>query len=388
MRTVAALLVAAAFVPAHAATVLTGTWQAGMPPFGGYDTIAQWCAANKASCAGHCNGINSLPSGATYDVQAFYNSDSLTATATCTVNTPCESGGLAASGYVGIGSSPGARPPLMPCIDGCSAMVQDLTSPAGSALVNGQKQYYAHGSYTKTGGSCEANASNTIEAVPAVPEDSCAVGQAKGTVNGKTVCVNQSGSSATLEGEKGTTVTTTSVSTSVAADGSSSKITEAVTSNADGSSSKTTTLSTYDASGNLTGSKVTSYLSNPDGSIGQGGTTGGQANGCETNSSGAGCGGEATQIDALYEKKPETLQQVFDARKSEFMASPVGTAVGSFFNVSGGGSCPTWQATIPWINAQMVIDQWCAPFVTNNLGVIRAVILCCAGFFAFRVAVE
>ncbi|WP_369647180.1 hypothetical protein [Variovorax sp. V118] len=121
----------------------------------------------------------------------------------------------------------------------------------------------------------------------------------------------------------------------------------------------------------------------------QGGTGGATSQmGCEQNSSAEGCGGEGSQIGELYGKKDKTVAQAFTKAKNALQASPVGSAVGGFFSVGGGGSCPRVSGNIPFLNKVVVIDTFCSDFAAQMFAVVRAVLLMLATWMAFRIAID
>jgi hypothetical protein len=73
----------------------------------------------------------------------------------------------------------------------------------------------------------------------------------------------------------------------------------------------------------------------------------------------------------------ETVMQGFTDR---VQSSAVVQATDRFFTMNVGGSCPVWSVNA-WVFT-IVIDQHCS----NNIpwAAIRAVLLACAGFVAFR----
>lgn len=110
---------------------------------------------------------------------------------------------------------------------------------------------------------------------------------------------------------------------------------------------------------------------------------------CAENPSAAGCGGNPQPVGQLYEGKGKTLQTVMDGFKAQALASPIGTATGSFFTVNlAAGACPTWDLDVPFLNASYVLDWFCWPMTGTALAVMRACFLLVASFFAFRVAID
>jgi hypothetical protein len=98
--------------------------------------------------------------------------------------------------------------------------------------------------------------------------------------------------------------------------------------------------------------------------------------------------GEAAPIGDLYAKKDDTFQAVLTRHRDGLLATGIGAAVGGFFTVSGGGTCPTYTANIPYIEASITFDQLCTSFASDALSIMRIAVLLVFGFFAFRIAVE
>jgi hypothetical protein len=296
--------------------------------------------------------------------------------------------GVASSGYFDIGTSATASPKLSGCKGEC-AVYFDGTSPAGSSLEGGVKHWYAKGSYHYTGDKCTASAQEgkqVSESKSAVPADSCAPGQGTASMNGKTVCVDQDTDTPTPESESKATT----------------KTERTTTTNPDGSTTTTETTTKTDGKGGKE-TTVIRTTTRPDGSVTiEGETTGGikppgtgtddsedEPKGeCEKNPSKAGCGGEAASVGELYTPKDKTMSGVLGTARDTFLSSPVGSAVGSFLVVSGGGSCPSWNAHIPFIDVDLTFDQFCKPFATTALALFKTALLLVASFYAFRIAVE
>lgn len=347
------------------------------------------------ACPAH-SLVNGTGSSCTCDDGYKSNSSGTACVADCTALQDVS------SGYFDIGTNQGATPQILACTGVCE-VIFDGTSPAGSAIVNGQKHWYAKGTYRMTGGTCkpgiadkQIGGTSGVNGTAAKPEDSCADGQAKGIVNGKTVCVDQSG-----DGSKPTDQSKTQ--------GTSSTEKTKVT-NPDGSTTETETRTRVDANGNKEVT-VTRTTTRPDGSQSvdrtvenplPGTTLGGTQSGtdnnnnneeqqkdeCEKHPSSAGCGGTPAAVNSLYTAKTKTLSDVLTTARAAFMASPIGTAATNFFAVSGGGSCPTATAHIAYFNADLTFDQFCSSFATSALLALKVALLLVASFFAFRVAVE
>ena len=77
---------------------------------------------------------------------------------------------------------------------------------------------------------------------------------------------------------------------------------------------------------------------------------------------------------------------------SNFRTQALGTSLGSgmanFFTITGGGTCPNFSGTVPYINFDWSMTTFCSEFATNALLLLRAAFLVVCAFFAFRVAVD
>lgn len=301
---------------------------------------------------------------------------------------PCEENAANKTGYFDIGPNAGATPKLTGCSNGCKVYF-DGTSPAGSAMVNGVKHWYAKGGYYNGGAKCTPSESEAKEVGPASatkPVDGCAEGQGSATMNGKTVCVDQNTDKPTEESkDKDTTKTEKTEATNP--DGSKTTTETTTRTTADGQKEVTVTRTTTRPDGSVTVEKETTDPigdgngegdDNPDEEKGE----------CEKNPSASGCGGEPANIGDIYSAKDKTFSSVFASARDSLMSSPVGTAVGSFFVISNSGACPTWSGTIPFLQTEITMDQACAPWAQNAFFVLRAALFVCAAFFAFRVAIE
>lgn len=332
---------------------------------------------------GQCPANSALGTGGCSCIGGYVEKDGQ-----CKQNLPqCTPGGtVAGPGYFEMGPSAASGPPMAVCINGCLAMFDGI-APAGSSLKGNVKTYYAKGSYYAWGSSCTASSTvpSSASSSAAVPADTCAAGQAMGTVNGNRVCVDQAGGSPVppTSGNQASSESTTT--TTQNADGTTTTTTTTTTTSAGGGRTTTTSSTTNgtDANGKPTSTTTTS-------------TTGAQADQeaergkCEKNSSEAGCGGAPKDISGggLYVPKEATVKGILEGARDTLMASPVGSAVTGFFSVSGGGSCPTSSGTIPWINATVSIDAFCSSFAAVAFLVIRSVLLVIAGWMAFRVAID
>lgn len=299
----------------------------------------------------------------------------------------CTKNQTATSGYFDVGTSPGSAPVILGCKAGCE-VVFDGISPAGSGMVGGVKHYFAKGEYVNTGNVCASSGAGsqdpgtgTSQMGPADTADKCAPGQVYGTVNGKGVCVDSS-TGETTEASKPKSTTTSSTQT---------------TNNPDGSTTTTETTTKTDSNGKQT-TTTTSTTTNPDGSKTTTSTTTGpgmeqdeddaEETECQKNPSGKDCGGAPAEVGELRTKGTKTFGQVLTAQKNALLATPVGSAVGGFFNVSAGGSCPSWTWNIPYINAAVAVDMFCTTWAATMLLIIKGVLLVVAAWYSFRIIVE
>jgi hypothetical protein len=301
---------------------------------------------------------------------------------------PCTAGTVVGSGYFAIGTSSSASPILLAC-DGQCESVFDGTSPAGSSLSGGVKTWYAKGQYVSTGAQC------SVQKLPGsstatLPEDTCAAGQVKGTINDKVVCVNQgTGDPAPDSLEKDTTTETTTNP-----DGSKTEKETTTTTNPDGSTTTRTTTTTKDPNGVVTGTTVTTTTGPPGKDDGESR----EPTECELNPNADICTGSGSSNRApgspdksakLHTKdETRTVATVLGGHRDAFLASGLGAAVGGFFTVGGAGSCPTWSAAVPFLNTTITFNQLCTGMGETILTVLRACILLVAAFFSFRIAVE
>lgn len=309
----------------------------------------------------------------------------------------CNFGNNVSSGFFDYGAQVSGSPPVLVCVAGCAAVFLGEV-PAGSALVNGTKHYFAKGSYQTTGGTCtEGQTPGDPGAQPDVPADSCGPNQTMGVINGKATCVWQQDSTPgagdagkpapTNEPDKGSnppTSSTTTNNTVTNNNGSTTTTSTTVVNNGNGTQTTTTTTTNKDPSGNVTGTSTTSETTGRQTDQQQ------QQSKCEKNSSDTGCGGAPKDISGggLYTPKEATVKGVLEGARDTLMASPVGSAVTGFFSVSGGGSCPRSTGTIPFINATISIDAFCSDFAALAFLIIRGALLVVAGWMAFRIAID
>lgn len=109
---------------------------------------------------------------------------------------------------------------------------------------------------------------------------------------------------------------------------------------------------------------------------------------CQTNPSAKGCGGEGAAVGDLYAGKGVTVQSILDQAVTDLKGSGIGGAVGGFFTVSGGGSCPPLVWNVSYVNATVSLPSLCSDTANTIYAVLQGVLLVVAGFVAFRVAID
>lgn len=314
-----------------------------------------------------------------------------TGTSTCTCNTGFTLGGDGAScvppnactGLTGTSYGPfnvavtqGANRPTMACVSGCS--VQVTPSDIGVIVGDGSGRFWATGltgtysAATCTGttdpvGDTEANG----QPVPNPPPP----GMCPGTVNGQAVNVPCAVSESSNSAASGSS-TTEGPSPEGAVPGTSS--TGSSTKCEGGQCTTTNTTTTNNSNGTTTTTVSSSKTTQEDF--------------CSKNPKALVCEGTGKpkdpQASQFYSKKDKTVASVLGGAKDTLMASPVGSAVGGFFSVSGGGSCPDTSWHIPFLNADVQASVWCGSLAASVFAIIRAVLLVVAGFMAFRIAID
>ncbi|MFT7724597.1 MAG: hypothetical protein QM788_17505 [Roseateles sp.] len=293
------------------------------------------------------------------------------------------------SGYFDIGTKASASPVVWGCSGNCE-VVFDGESPAGSSLVDGVKHWYAKGAYVNTGKKCSASAEagkQVGSAASAVPPDGCKPGQGAGTINGKTVCFDQSGDDHEVDKsseDKSTTKTEKTVQENP--DGSKTTTETTTRTGADGIVETTTTRTTVRPDGSSV-TESESTTNKPPGKDDGKDEGDDESSECKKNSSASGCGGEPANIGSLYHAKGKTLDSVLASARDSFLSTPIGTAAGRFLVVSAAGTCPSWSGTIPYIDAEFSIDQFCSSFASSALAILKVCILVVASFFAFRISI-
>lgn len=318
----------------------------------------------------------------------------------------CKFQDTASAGFYDSGKNTAGGPAVMACLGGCETIF-DGDFPAGNALVNGEKHYFAKGEYIKTGRECNGSATDIGQGIPVteIPPDKCAPGQVMGKVNDKNVCTKSGadGDPATKpEDKKDQTSTTKTTTKDKDSEGNDRETTTVVKKNADGSTTTETTTTVTKSNGNGgTTSTTTTNTVTTGGVPGSGGKgeSGGKEDGdkeseekgkCEKNSSDEGCGGTAASVDGktFYTAKEKTFSGVLSKASTDLRGSGIGGAFTGFFNVASGGACPVSNWHIPYINADLTFDFMCQPFALDAMLIIKGVLLVIASFMAFRIAFE
>jgi len=300
----------------------------------------------------------------------------------------CTNGNTVSSGYFLIGDNPGGAFPGVVCAGGCLASFTG-SSPAGSAINGGVRQYYAQGTYYGIGEACEGGADippNTTS----IPPDSCGAGQYSGTINGKTVCVTASGDP--VDSSQPSTQKTTTRTQTTNGDGSTT-VTE-TTDNGDGT--KTIVTSTYPPGTTPPSGPSSSTTKNIGEGTNPGETEQEQKGFCEENPDSPICRESEIQYPGstgLYEADDsgKTFETVIRDFKSRVSAAPAVSGVSNFFNVSlPGGSCSGlsgsfsvgWGQTIE-IDLTPVL---CGSVAQIVYGVLHIGVMLVAAWVAFRIA--
>ncbi|ATA54547.1 hypothetical protein CKY39_16025 [Variovorax boronicumulans] len=90
----------------------------------------------------------------------------------------------------------------------------------------------------------------------------------------------------------------------------------------------------------------------------------------------------------MYGKKDKTIAQVMKKASDDLKAAPLGSAVGGFFTVGSGGTCPSPSGVVPFLNKSVTFDMFCTSFAAQMFLIVRMVLLMLATWMAFRVAID
>lgn len=78
---------------------------------------------------------------------------------------------------------------------------------------------------------------------------------------------------------------------------------------------------------------------------------------------------------------------VIESAVNQMKETPVFEAVDGFFEVSFTGSCPSYTASVDFMNTSVTMDHWCRPIMNDIWPIIQAIIMFGFSFMAFRVAI-
>lgn len=354
----------------------------------GFTSVGGLCPANSTAVSGGCQCNSGAYEDPTHTSCVVPTPDTLQEFclqgSTGKFTWP-QSGTVGASSPLPTGSCYKPYPPFTgaDATRGCTtALVNSMAVPKeGDPLL---RQWSGTG--VMTGAVCDDAAAT--DAAPKAADDPCP-GGFQGTVNGESKCVPAEPDKG-IEGVKTTSQTN--------ADGSKSTTTE--TTKCAGSVCTTTTqIANTSAGGTITNStssrtesledKCVKDPKNPVCKKTQGGAGSAASEmTCDINPSAEGCGGQGAAIGELYAKKDKTVGQALKKATDALQASPVGSAVGGFFTVGSGGSCPTASATIPFLNKVVTFDMFCTTFAGQMFIIVKAVLLMLATWMAFRIAID
>lgn len=345
-----------------------------------YRTAASACPANSAAVTGGCQcdtGFSENAAKTACEAPASDAEKFCKAMLGLTINT----GG---SGSIPPSSCHMPEPPFDAPEQGkgCGVSIGDAVKFAND---EGKVVWSGVGKFL--GGTCTPGA--TPEAPPVKSEaDKCPGGFA-GTVQGVEKCIP-------VEPDKGIEGVKTGSSTD--ANGTKKDVKEETKCEGQKCTTTTTTTTTT-SSGTVTTSTATTTEAitdkcqkDPSNQVCQK-TQGGQGRGvsdssCQTNPSAKGCGGEGAPITGLYTGKDATVQGIMDQAVADLKGSGIGGAVGGFFTVSGGGSCPAMTWNVAYVNATVSLPNLCSEVASRIYVVLQGVLMVVAGFVAFRVAID
>lgn len=254
---------------------------------------------------------------------------------------------------------------------GTGSTVQDNTAqdppPNPQVTVEDKPCVYSASGDTQT---CTSEKSNEKE------------GQYCGTVNGVKTCVDSKPTKDGIsiqttvktetkpDGSKVTTKTDVATKTNCTGAGqcSSTSTTTTTTTNTDSSGATTGTT------GSCTGEACPDKNTNPDGD----GDGFGDCTGTD-------CGDEAGEGGAsdFYQPGDDTYASVIESFADSVSQIPVVAGVDNFLTFTPSGACPVYTVDT-WVFS-VRLDQWCTGS-TIPWELIKAVILACCGFYAFRIA--
>lgn len=284
------------------------------------------------------------------------------------------------SNYWDVNAKPyGVTSPGAGCSGECKVNVTGLAEQScylGDSGAGAPYQVLCWYKTETTGEQCTSGEGQLSDRRDPIP---CPAGTTQGTIGDKTACLPS---------------TTTKTETTTNPDGTTTETTTKT--NPDGSTEVTTTEK--DASGNVTSSTTTNYPA--PGSTGSGSSGGEPGEGgkdplkeCVENpdackEGGGDFGAGAPDGAELFGRdEAKTFAAVLTKFRQDMGQTAFGRAAAGYFDVSGGGSCPVWSSTIPFIDTTITIDQFCDPAVADMLAVMKGALLVVFGFVAFRFAV-
>lgn len=180
--------------------------------------------------------------------------------------TGCTLGAVGSSGFYRMGPDPTQGLPVLACQslgsgESCEVVFDGLM-PDKSVLENGVRVYYASGPYRQTGNRCSVNGVQTPmpDGSTEAPQDDCGAGKVSGTINNRTVCVDQeTGEVSEPSQKKGTTETTSTTET--LPDGSVKDTVTSIKCDGDGNCTKTTTTTVTSPNGSKSVSETRTPIS-------------------------------------------------------------------------------------------------------------------------------
>lgn len=305
------------------------------------------------------------------------------ATGLCSPPACPASGTPYSSGWYPMGNSPSSSFPGVTCNGTCLVSFNGY-APAGQAIVGGQAQYYARGTWQYLGPSntCSGGTA-TPAAQSSLPPDTCGANQYYGTINGKPVCINASTGQPDPTSPPPSPSTSQSQSTSVT-NNDNSVTTTTTTINSDGSS--TVTITTVYPNGDKDQTTTTTPPPGED-----------QTDDfCKKNPDSPMCqeieAGSPAGTSDLYTPESRTVGNVLSDFRGKIQNAPFYSGASNFFNISvPGGACGGMNAQIAvgWgqsfnIDIDSVLCGSTAQIVYSVLGIG---VMLAAAWVAFRIAI-
>lgn len=234
-------------------------------------------------------------------------------------------GSVVTGGYYNVGISPSGAPPTSPCLGSCRTTFEG--DGPYEVVIGGVKNYFVKGLYYSTGAVCSPD-TPIVDGSTGLPSSSCGANQSSGTINGKTVCVDNTTNQPVPTDAPKTETKTENTSTNP--DGSTT--TTSTTNHTDGTSTTETTTTATD------GTKTTTVVTN----------------GGESENPQDGSATEATQKEILDELKkddceanPDRIGCMEQGTIEDDSVIPQIDLVASFVpEFSSAGSCPAPQTIV------------------------------------------